>query len=1014
MAMAIANNLAAMSALNEANKNNKALGKAIKKAASGMKINSAGDDASGYSITERMRVRLRALEQDSRNVENGASLLRTAESGIQNQIELLKTIKERVINADNDHNTDEDRAVIQKEINQYYDQIDDIASLTTFNEQHILIGNAVKESVYSWRVTDKAQLVEGSDALKLVPDKFYSLDGQEGPFDTFGTTKAEDPTELVDYDGYKVTNIAAETLEGSAQASNNFHDAGENTPRIMTLDFSANGSSVDNLNNTSFYINTPNSDVFCILTKSPTANFKNYSGMSKVIVDINGCADFNAVAAKVQTALAANYNTKNNYEISTDGSKLLLTTKVTGASSTANSNGYHYIGAASVDGGTVTGSVGGSPGSPGSPEIPERTGASGTGLISGTKNLSGGKNEQSHTEESGGHWEYAIPGDDDSKTWVKDYKTVIDSPATKASTTINGISGVTSGTGITIMGSGYNTYVTFVDGDAAPKRTYSDSLSGASQYYTVGKNYTGTWSANGMTISFAGGNMTLTAVSAGSYANSYGVKDGFATVPKVPAVPPTPATPGTPTSTTYVGTTALGGIDTMVQKAADGAKAHWDIDLSAYNLIDEDKAEELIAKYVGKMIRASGYSAGYEFIDTGSDNKLDGLAKGPTMSPYNSVSVGATVSSNTIDLDKVRTLVQGGETVAKAFSTVVKNAVGYSTLLYQDPADATSGIIGVQFWASVPGKAGESQIMSVSEGQLRSYTLDFSHINGMPESLNEQGFRFYCATDSAQWVNVYMYNGPEAIDVNKPASGTADLDIKTLMVDVSGVTDAKSLVELLDTQLGNYLDNVYKHNFALTSDAENGKLIIYDKRRFTVLNKGYYSDKQTKGAKIADGVMDNVVKDRRDIYVRDLVIHHTDKSSANIHIKIPQTSMDHIFGFLKENKQLSEFNVLTKESRDQLLGTVGPPVVEGLLDIGLQYLIDGNTLIGAQINHMAFADDNIVTAHENTSAAESVIRDADMAKVAMEFAKNNILTQSAQSMLAQANQQPQNVLRLLQ
>lgn len=160
--------------------------------------------------------------------------------------------------------------------------------------------------------------------------------------------------------------------------------------------------------------------------------------------------------------------------------------------------------------------------------------------------------------------------------------------------------------------------------------------------------------------------------------------------------------------------------------------------------------------------------------------------------------------------------------------------------------------------------------------------------------------------------------------------------------------------------------------------------------------------------------MDNVVKDRRDIYVRDLVIHHTDKSSANIHIKIPQTSMDHIFGFLKENKQLSEFNVLTKESRDQLLGTIGPPVVEGLLDIGLQYLIDGNTLIGAQINHMAFADDNIVTAHENTTAAESVIRDADMAKVAMEFAKNNVLTQSAQSMLAQANQQPQNVLRLLQ
>ena len=106
--MVIFNNMAAMSALNEAKRNDGTLGKVIKKAASGMKINSAGDDASGYSISARMKVRLRALNQDDENVRKGESLLRIAEGAIQSQMNLLKTVKERVINAHNDTNTDVD------------------------------------------------------------------------------------------------------------------------------------------------------------------------------------------------------------------------------------------------------------------------------------------------------------------------------------------------------------------------------------------------------------------------------------------------------------------------------------------------------------------------------------------------------------------------------------------------------------------------------------------------------------------------------------------------------------------------------------------------------------------------------------------------------------------------------------------------------------------------------------------------------------------------------------------
>ena len=69
MGMSIYNNLTAMSALHENNRNEKSLAKMLKRAASGMKINSAGDDASGYAISEKMRVKLRALEQNDRNVK---------------------------------------------------------------------------------------------------------------------------------------------------------------------------------------------------------------------------------------------------------------------------------------------------------------------------------------------------------------------------------------------------------------------------------------------------------------------------------------------------------------------------------------------------------------------------------------------------------------------------------------------------------------------------------------------------------------------------------------------------------------------------------------------------------------------------------------------------------------------------------------------------------------------------------------------------------------------------------
>ena len=140
MAMVVKNNMSAVNTLNTLNKNQSELSKSLQKVSSGMKINSAGDDASGMAISERMRVQVRALDQDDMNTNNGSALLRTAEGAVQSTIEVLKTLKDKAINAANDTNTDEDRALIQKEVDRLIDQIDENA-LTTYNGKYLIDGS---------------------------------------------------------------------------------------------------------------------------------------------------------------------------------------------------------------------------------------------------------------------------------------------------------------------------------------------------------------------------------------------------------------------------------------------------------------------------------------------------------------------------------------------------------------------------------------------------------------------------------------------------------------------------------------------------------------------------------------------------------------------------------------------------------------------------------------------------------------------------------------------------------
>ena len=169
MAMVVKNNMSAISTLNTLNKNSSALSKSLEKVSSGMKINSAADDASGYAISERMRVQIRSLDQANANTQAGNSMMKVAEGAVSSTVDILKTLKEKVINAANDTNTDDDRATIQKELNQSIDQIDDNANVT-YNGKYLVDGSKNTVGTITCTAMTNQSLNTATKAASLLTD----------------------------------------------------------------------------------------------------------------------------------------------------------------------------------------------------------------------------------------------------------------------------------------------------------------------------------------------------------------------------------------------------------------------------------------------------------------------------------------------------------------------------------------------------------------------------------------------------------------------------------------------------------------------------------------------------------------------------------------------------------------------------------------------------------------------------------------------------------------------------
>jgi flagellin len=141
MASTINTNIASLNAQRNLNSSQGALSTSLQRLSSGLRINSAKDDAAGLAISDRMSSQINGLNQAARNANDGISLAQTAEGGLSTATDLLQRMRTLAVQAANGTNSASDRASVQQEVSQLQQELNRVANTTQFNGQNLLDGS---------------------------------------------------------------------------------------------------------------------------------------------------------------------------------------------------------------------------------------------------------------------------------------------------------------------------------------------------------------------------------------------------------------------------------------------------------------------------------------------------------------------------------------------------------------------------------------------------------------------------------------------------------------------------------------------------------------------------------------------------------------------------------------------------------------------------------------------------------------------------------------------------------
>lgn len=313
-------NITSMIAQKNLGASQSALTTAMERLSSGMRINSAKDDAAGQAIANRMSSQITGLSQAQRNANDGISVAQTAEGALNQVNDNLQRIRELSVQAANDTNSPEDRASIQAEINQRLEEIDRISQETNFN------GTKVLNSEQTLNIQVGANDGESiSINLKEINKTTLGL----ASFDVTNTLNTEDlaATATTELAPASVAVTELTFVDSAAGGSLTLVSDDADADSLYVKD--ANGdywtATYDSATNTISYDTSENAGAGATLTGTEVAATQVYNGDQMIDVgDVGGFSDSNAAATVEVYGDAGG----NNFYVSTDGGATVRTASI--------------------------------------------------------------------------------------------------------------------------------------------------------------------------------------------------------------------------------------------------------------------------------------------------------------------------------------------------------------------------------------------------------------------------------------------------------------------------------------------------------------------------------------------------------------------------------------------------------------------------------------------------------------------------------------------------------------
>lgn len=1025
--MRINNNITALNTYRQLGITGTQSSKSMEKLSSGMRINRAGDDAAGLAISEKMRGQIRGLTQASRNSQDAISMIQTAEGALQETQSILQRMRELAVQAANGTYQEEERKQIQDEINQLTSEINRIGKTTEFNQKKLLEGSmSIVEDALRNQVVGNSEVYSHAAISNLVADasKFeagkYKVSVTKEEINTIADNQIADTVNL----GSSAKVVTGEDVKVDLEEGSYKVSVTKTSDPVKLVSDTADAGSI---------LNTAGGNTAVKVSANST--------LVDSTVDITGTAGVDESEAKYQIEV-----TKNVEKHATGSNAAGLKIEDTDVAAFVDGTRFDISVTSAVDlSGLTTGVVVDDGDAEG--EVLIKTASDGDGGFkydanSAITNLTIAKNSAydvsdnySIKVEQLGDTKASFSGSALSSAGTVDLSNddlTINVGGVDVSVTLTNVKGLASASTYTLDQTGIDNLVTELqkdinsvfNGTAHGGETFTVKRVGTAIQISSSNEVIGGKFAVSGTNDFlvsTGDSSTITNA-------SDDVKLRFSLVNDDGTVA---VSENTFTSNAGAQQVKLADITFNVDNAQVYASDATKTDASAGNFHNQSialgsavlKNQVSITKNVGKadeqtltqLYVQSDAVAEKTFAFTGGSLTVDvtstDLAPGQTSTIIVDVETTYDIEFGK-NVDGGNDALESGEKRGEKI-TLTEAQLNNSNNITNIALGAAGDGLFVDFDASklnaITDNTTAKLTFEIADSTDENYTAtvvkaDGSAIDGMETIVLNK------ADADGEIVNFgegiqFTYQGDQLDD-----SGDVFFSVKL---------DSENYSASLDKLDSN--GNVDKNLDAV--DFHNGDQIEFADYGLTVdtasaVDNGHNAtfEIETVGSVIDQSVSMQIGANSGQLFkvdINDMTASALGVSSTNVEAAITDEAGETIEGaaYTAINKVTSEGtgNEYAISIEDTTKATAAIEVIENALTA----VSSERAKLGSFQNRLEHTIRNLDTSSENLQAAESRVRDVDMAKEMMEFTKNNILQQAAQAMLAQANQQPQGVLQLL-